>query len=148
HSPEEVIYLLYHGEAGTPEKVAAFAKELQKRSHVSEKTVAHIRLLPKEAHPMQLFVCALMILGTFEGTGDYREDCLNLIAKIPTVVAELINYHAGWQKTRKSDPSTGYMENFTHMLNVPDADEAGLAKVFKLFNVLHYDHGGGNLSTF
>ena len=34
------------------------------------------------------------------------------------------------------------------MLNVPNVDLKKLTKVFRLFNVLHYDHGGGNLSTF
>jgi citrate synthase len=34
------------------------------------------------------------------------------------------------------------------MLNVPDADEKQLTEVMKLFNILHYDHGGGNLSCF
>jgi citrate synthase len=40
------------------------------------------------------------------------------------------------------------MENFTQMLNVPNTNAEELTKVFRLFNVLHYDHGGGNLSAF
>jgi len=40
------------------------------------------------------------------------------------------------------------MENFSQMLNVPNANRQELKEIFQLFNILHYDHGGGNLSTF
>lgn len=146
--PEQVIYLLYHGKEGSVEDVKRFSAELQKRSHCSPEVVKHIRLLPKKGHPMDLFICALVICGIFEKTDDYREDCLNLIAKIPIVTAHLINYHAGWKEAKPSKPELGYMENFTQMLNAPGVDLQQLTQVFKLFNVLHYDHGGGNLSTF
>lgn len=146
--PEELIYLLYHGKLGSQEEVATFAKEIQGRAKCSQTTLEHIRKLPKQGHPMKLFCAALLICGMTEATGDYREDCLNLIAKLPELVATVINYHAGWENGSPSQPELGYMENFTNMVNVPDVDKAVLGQVFKLFNVLHYDHGGGNLSTF
>ena len=34
------------------------------------------------------------------------------------------------------------------MLNVPHGNKEELDLAFKLFNVLHYNHGGGNLSAF
>ena len=97
---------------------------------------------------MKLFSSALLLLGMIEGQGDYREDCLNLIAKVPHLVAIVINHHAGWGKTPPPNPNLSYMENFTHMLGMPQKNAAHLNRAFKLFNVLHYDHGGGNLSTF
>jgi len=61
----------------------------------------------------------------------------------------VINYHAGWGDTPLSKPELGYMQNFTQMLNVPNLeDKSKLEQVFKLFNILHFDHSGGNLSTF
>lgn len=146
--PEQVIYLLYYGKEGSQGDVSKFSEELKKRSVCSQKLIDRIRTLPKEAHPMQLFICALMLAGMFEGTDDYREDCLNLIAKVPIIVAHLINAHAGWPKAPASKPELGYIENFTQMLNVPGCDLKELTRVFRLFNILHYDHGGGNLSTF
>ncbi|MDP1834592.1 MAG: citrate (Si)-synthase [Chlamydiales bacterium] len=146
--PEEVIYLLYHGHKGSDKEVKAFSDELAKRSKTSPAVFDHVRKLPRQGHPMKLFCAALLVLGMIEGTGDYREDCLNVIAKIPELVATVINYHAGWGGTNPSQPELGYMENFTHMLNVPGADLKALTDVMRLFNVLHYDHGGGNLSTF
>ncbi len=97
---------------------------------------------------MKLFSAALLILGMVEGVNDYSEDCLNIIAKMPSLAAVIINYHAGWGKTPLPDKSLGYMESFARMLQMPGKKEEELARVFKLFNILHYDHGGGNLSAF
>lgn len=147
-SPEEVIYLIYHGKEGAEEEIKVFGKELEKRAKLNSKTIEAIRRLPREGHPTKLFSCALLIAGMFEGTGDYREDCLGIIAKMPEIVATLINHHAGWEAMKPSKPHIGYMENFAQMLNVPNAQLDDLIRVFRLFNVLHYDHGGGNLSAF
>ncbi len=145
--PERVIYLLYHGKEGNESEIAAFSKELQKRSRCSNETIDSIKKLPRKGHPMKLLCAAILICGMIEGKGDYREDCLDLIAKIPEIVATVINYHAGWQDV-VSRPDLGYMENFAEMINAPQVNKTELMQVFKLFNILHYDHGGGNLSTF
>ena len=145
--PERVMFLLYSGHDGSPQELSAFKQELKKRAALSQETIRHIESLPRKGHPMALFSAALLIAGMIEGKGDYREDCLDLIAKIPELTATLINYHAGWGKTLPSR-DLGYMDNFSQMLNVPGGKDPKLHHVFKLFNVLHYDHGGGNLSTF
>ncbi len=145
--PERVIYLLYHGKDGNSDQLAAFKQNLISRAHCSEKTLNYIIQLPKEGHPMALFSAAILILGMEELTGDYREDCLNLIAKLPQLTATVINHHAGFGKTPLFRSDLGYMENFAHMILVPNKSDA-LTFVFKLFNILHYDHGGGNLSVF
>jgi citrate synthase len=146
--PEKVIFLLYYGREGTPQEVEQFKKELHRRAIVASETKKHIEMLPRKGHPMALFAAALLIAGMIEGKSDYKEDCLDLIAKIPELTAIVINYHAGWGKTPPSNPELGYMENFAQMLNVPGGKDPKLEHVFKLFNILHYDHGGGNLSTF
>jgi citrate synthase len=147
-SPEEVIYILYFGSRGSKEEVEKFSKELASRSHCSQELIDSILKLPRQCHPMKLFSAALLLTAGFEGKNDYREDCLNVIAKIPVIAATVINHHAGWGGTKPSKPEVGYMENFTQMLNTPGADYNKLLPVFRLFSVLHYDHGGGNLSTF
>ena len=148
NAPEEVIYLLMHGSHGSDAEIEKFTQELKDRGRLSQAVIKHIQSLPRQGHPMKLLPACLLILGMLEGRGDYREDCINLIAKMPHLVATLINYHAGWETTPDPDPSLGYMENFTQMLNVPGVSKDALAEVMRLFNVLHYDHGGGNLSAF
>lgn len=146
--PEEVMYLLYHGKKASDDELKGFCEDLKDRAKCHPKFKDYICALPREGHPMALFSSALMIAGMLDGKDDYREDCLNLMARIPEIAATVINHHAGWGDTPESKPELGYMENFTHMVNAPNADKEALARVFRLFNVLHYDHGGGNLSTF
>ncbi|NGX27029.1 MAG: Citrate synthase [Chlamydiae bacterium] len=145
--PQEVIYLLYHGKEGAQDEVSTFFADLKKRCCVSDAVVSQIYQLPREGHPMKLFSTALLLLDMLEKTGDYREDCLNIIAKLPHLVACVINHHAGWGETKKPDFSLNYMETFTDMVNVPDKKPT-LKEAFQFFNVLHFDHGGGNLSAF
>lgn len=146
--PEEVIYLLYHGKESSKEELAAFKQDLKKRGGCSPDLLKHIHQLPKEGHPMHHFAAALLLAGMYECKEDYREDCLNLIAKIPEIAAHVINSKEGLGGCKPSELSLGYMENFVHMLNIPNGSNADLTAAFKLFNILHYDHGGGNLSTF
>lgn len=146
--PERVLYLLMHGKEGGSQEIATFSAELKKRGNCSSAVIKHVEALPRQGHPMKLFNAALLILGMLEGQDDYHEDCMNLIAKLPHLVAIVINYHAGWGETPQPDPELGYMENFAQMIQAPDADPKQLGEVFRLFNILHYDHGGGNLSAF
>ncbi|OGN64089.1 MAG: citrate synthase, partial [Chlamydiae bacterium RIFCSPHIGHO2_12_FULL_49_9] len=146
--PLEVIYLLYFGEEGSKEQIAKFQKDLTKRATCQKETIEHIERLPKVGAPMDVFAAALLIAGMYETAGNYREDCLSVIAKLPHITAAMINSHAGWGETPLPNLELGYMESFLHMLNMPGAKTAELAQVFRLFNVLHFDHCGGNLSTF
>jgi citrate synthase len=146
--PEEVIYLIYFGKQGSSKEVKEFFADLNKRAKLSKETLQAITKLPRTGHPMKLFAAAMLILGMIEKKDDYREDCLNIIAKAPLLVAAVINHHAGWGDTLDSKPELGYMENFAAMIKSPGGNSSKLAPVFRLFNVLHYDHGGGNLSTF
>lgn len=145
--PEQVMYLLFHGKEGSAAEVEGFSSELRRRSTCSPELIRYIRLLPRESHPMKMFSAALLLAAAYEGTDNYREDALNIIAKIPEIAATVITHHAGWE-FRPSQPEIGYMENFAHMLNVPKGNIQELTRAFKLFNILHYDHGGGNLSAF
>jgi len=146
--PIETIYLLYFGKPGRKEEIARFQSDLAKRSQCTSEALSAIASLPREGDPMDLFAAAILIAGMCEKTGDYREDCLNLIAKIPQIAAASINHFAGWGPTPRSRPELGYMENFVHMLNLPTRPTPRLIETMRLFNVLHFDHSGGNLSTF
>lgn len=145
--PQEVIYLLYHGKEGSEKEVADFFAHLKQRSCCPETLVKQIYHLPREGHPIKLFATALLLLEMHEKTGDYKIDCLNVIAKVPHLAACVINHHAGWGETEKPNFDLGYMEAFTEMVRVPNKSPL-LGQAFKFFNVLHYDHGGGNLSAF
>lgn len=144
-TPEQVIYLLYAKKVGSQQDVERFTDDLRSRASLDKRTVAYIEGLPREGDPMKLFIMALLAAG-FNMRKDYREDALDLIAKVPSIAAAVINTHGGFGKTTfRSD--LGYIENFAAMLRIPKAHPQ-LGEVLSLFNILHYDHGGGNLSAF
>ena len=146
--PERVMYCLMDGKYEQDAGYFTFCAELHKRGRVSDAFRTYISKLPRECHPMKLLISALAMMEAFEGERRYPEDCLNVIAKIPEVVALIINHHAGWGETPASHPEMGYIENFCAMLNVQVPDREVFVNIMRIFNVLHYDHGGGNLSTF
>ncbi len=146
--PIEVIYLLYYGEAGTLDQVGKFYQTLSSRAECKKETLCHIESLPRTGEPIDHLATALLIVGMCESTGQYREDALNLIAKIPHIAATVINSHAGWGETPVPRPELGYIENFVHMLRIPEAKSAHLVEMLRMFIVLSLDHGGGSLPAF
>lgn len=148
HSSEQVMYLLMHGKEASAQELKDFSEQLQHRGHCSQAVIRHIQALPRQGHPMKLFCEALLILGMLESQDDYKEDCLNLMAKLPHLVATVLNYHAGWGETPAPNSQLSYIENFVEMVRAPDVDKKILTEAFRLFNILHFDHGGGNLSVF
>jgi citrate synthase len=150
--PEEVIYLLLYKQWPTSEQLSGFRRELMSRSAVEAGVLDTLKVLPRHGHPMKWFNHAINVLGMYATNGgDYRKDGIDLIAKIPTVTAAIFRIREGWGEPIAPRQDLGYMENFVHMLGVPGqtpAQQALLAKVMRVFDVTHFDHGGGNLSTF
>lgn len=145
--PEEVIYLLLNRELPNPAQLAEFKKVLVANSTVNPGVIEGLKALPKSGHPMKWFTAGINLLGMYSESNDYEANCIQIIAQLPEVVAAIYRIRAGWGEPISSKPELGYMENFTQMLNPPDAGE-NLEQLMKVFNILHFDHGGGNLSTF
>jgi citrate synthase len=146
--PEEVIFLLLNKRSPTSDELSAFKSEIASRGQVDQRVFALMRSLPKEGHPMEWFINGLTLLGMIHKTEDFYEDALNAMAKIPAVVAAVFRLRSGWGDIIEPKPELGLVENFVHMLGVPDADSDKLTSLLRTFYVLHMDHGGGNLSTF
>jgi citrate synthase len=146
--PEAAVYLLFYKNLPDADQLAAFKAELVRRAKVDPRVIELIKGLPKEGHPMEWFMAGLNFLGMLCKTGNYKEDGLNVVAQMPEVVAAIYRVRSGWGDPIESKPELGLVENFVHMMGVPDADPARLVKLMRVFYVLHMDHGGGNLSTF
>ncbi|MEX1012573.1 MAG: citrate (Si)-synthase [Waddliaceae bacterium] len=145
---EKVIYLLYFAKEPSEDELVTFTKKIRSEAQLKQETVDAIRRLPREGHPMKLFSAALLIAGMSEGKEDYKKDAYHLLATLPQIAATVINHHAGWGEVNESNPELGYIENFVHMLNLPDPHDESLIDTMRLFHLLHMDHGGGNLSAF
>jgi citrate synthase len=148
--PEAVIFLLLNKRLPDADELLAIKADLAARSAVDPQVLSILANLPKEGHPMEWFITGLNLLGMTGKSADnnYYEDALNAMARIPTVVAAVFRLRSGWGDLIAPNPELGLVENFVHMLGVPDGDNQALTKLLRKFYILHMDHGGGNLSTF
>jgi citrate synthase len=146
---EDVIYLLLNKELPTAEQAAALKADMARRSEIDPRVYDVLRSLPKEGHPMEWLITGLSVLGMTGKTpdNDYAEDCLNLIARISTLVAAIYRIREGWGDPIPPRHDLPFHENFAHMIGL-EGDSTVLADLLRLFYILHMDHGGGNLSTF
>jgi len=145
--PEEVIYLLLNRELPNAEQLQTFLDDFRKRAKLDPRVIEGLKTLPKEGHPMKWLIAGLNLMGMYAKNESYREEALNVSAQIPELVAAIFRIREGWGAPIASKPELGYMENFTHMLGAPKTNQH-FAKLIKVFDILHFDHGGGNLSTF
>ncbi|MEC8277929.1 MAG: citrate/2-methylcitrate synthase, partial [Myxococcota bacterium] len=118
------------------------------RAKVDPQVFAILRQLPKGGHPMEWLINGLTLLGMTGKTNDFYEDGLNVVARVPALVAAIFRIRSGWGDPIESKPELGLIENFVHMLGVPGGDNVALTELLRTFYILHMDHGGGNLSTF
>ncbi|MHC4941296.1 MAG: citrate (Si)-synthase [Planctomycetota bacterium] len=142
-----VIYLLFHKRLPNDAELEAFRDDLNRRSEVPQKVYDCLATLPKEGHPMEWLLAGLNLLGMTGKTGDWKEDALNLVARISGVVAAIFRLRSSWGAPIAPNHSLSFGDNFAHMLGAPNAHPK-LGELLGIFHVLHMDHGGGNLSTF
>jgi citrate synthase len=151
--PEAVVYLLFYKSLPTAEQLASFQADLRARMGVPAQVLDLLTQLPREGHPMEWFINGLTLLGMTCKTGNYLEDGLNVVAKVPELVAAIFRVRSGWGAPIPPNKALGLVDGFVEMLGVPGAEgnaeaKSVLTQVMRSFYVLHMDHGGGNLSTF
>ena len=146
--PEAVVYLMFNKRLPNEEELTAFKADIASRAHVDPQVFSILSQLPKNGHPMEWLINGLTLLGMTGKTNDYYEDGLNVVARVPALVAAIFRIRSGWGEPIESKPELGLIENFVHMLGVPGGDSVALTELLRTFYVLHMDHGGGNLSTF
>ena len=147
-APEDVVYLLHNKELPTPEQSEAFRNELSRRAEIPGDLGPIFAALPREGHPMDWLSVGIHTLGMWDCKNDWREDALNLIARLPRMMGLLFRYREGrTENIPDDDISLSMIERFTNTLQL-DVDQEKLIRVLSVYLILHMDHGGGNLSTF
>ena len=148
---EDVIYLLLFKELPSPEQSEKFRAELALRGESLPTGALRVleSLTPGSGHPMDWLAIGIMALGTAKATGDIRSDSMNLIARMPELMARVFLLRGGKkEQLRPRKPELGLVENFVHMLGIEGEEADRMNRVLRFFFILHMDHGGGNLSTF
>ncbi len=154
---EETAYLLLTGELPTKKHLDVFTGELGQRRHLPDKAKAMILNSPANGDQMGSLHTMVSAMHLFDGNPnstdikDLSRQCIDLIAKFPTIVA--YNYRASACRGKKPpellDPREDFShaENFLYMLQGKKPDRL-TANLFDMMLVLHAEHGGGNNSTF
>jgi citrate synthase len=158
--PEEIFYLLCTGELPGEADLHDLQVEFQKRSEVPKYVWDVLAAMPKDSHPMAMFNTAILVMekeSKFrkrydEGMdkGEYwepmLEDSLDLLARLPSIAGGI--YRMRFNKGPRIAPSKDldWSANYVHMLGIKDPDGT-MAKMMRLYLVLHSDHESGNVSA-
>ena len=147
---EETAYLLLHDELPNRAQLADFESKLKEARWIPKQMQTNMGNWRRDADPMdmlQAFVAALA--GYYDEEFHNKESsydkAINLIAKVPTIVAS-------WQRIRNGqpvidpDPDLGHAANFLNMLTGERPDPE-TARIFDICLILHADHTF-NASTF
>ena len=149
HSPEDVVYLLFNKELPNAEQSQAFKSEMAARGRVPDSLAAVFSTLPKDGHPMDWLSVGIHTLGMLDTTGNWKEDALNLIARMPRMMGLIFRIREGRGENIPADDLDATMvQRFVRTLEMEGVDDALMEKILSTYLVLHMDHGGGNLSTF
>ena len=148
-SPEDIIYLLFNKELPTTAQSSTFKADLAARGNVPSGLENVLQTLPKDGHPMDWLSVGIQTLGMLDTTGNWREDALNLIARMPRLMGLIFRYREGRSTDiAADDTSKSLVQRFVDTVGVDEHLRAKMERVVSTYLVLHMDHGGGNLSTF
>ncbi len=148
---EEVAWLLWNGELPTRPQLSKFRRDERSRRELSRDHIAVIRKFPKQAHPMDTVRTAVSYLGTTEtawggeAPKNDRRRALDLLAKIPTMIATDYRFRKGKRRIAPRD-DLSMSENFLWMCfgKVPPKE---VVKAFDVSLILYAEHSF-NASTF
>ncbi|MFK0194391.1 bifunctional 2-methylcitrate synthase/citrate synthase [Kitasatospora sp. NPDC090308] len=148
---EETAHLLWRGELPDPAQLREFRARERALRPLDRTTAELLAKLPETCHPMDVLRTAVSFFGAEDPTEDDGRPApalaksLNLLAKLPTVVAADQRRRRGLAPIAP-DPDLGYAENFFHMCfgTVPSPE---VVRCFEVSLVLYAEHSF-NASTF
>jgi len=147
---EETAYLLLYDKLPNKPQLDEFNSKLIEARYIPKQMQKNMANWRKDADPMdmlQAFVSALAGYydEEFSNKDASYDKAINLIAKVPTIVAS-------WQRIRNGleipdpDSSLSHAANFLYMMSGEKPDQ-GVEKIFDTCLILHADHTF-NASTF
>ncbi|MEP0174669.1 MAG: 2-methylcitrate synthase [Paraglaciecola sp.] len=146
---EEVAYLLFNGELPNQAQLDKYNQELTKQRDLPEALKSVLKLIPADAHPMDVMRTGCSFLGNLEPEGDFsnqNQAANRLLAAFPAIMCFWYRYsHEGIEIECTSDePSLG--GHFLKLLtgSTPSAQHQ---KVMDVSLILYAEHEF-NASTF
>jgi len=156
--PEALFWLLVTGEVPTKSQVAGLTEDWRARSKVPDWVEKLILNFPKDLHPMTQFSMAILALqkeSKFAAAYDVGihkskyweptfEDCMDCIAKLPRIASLIYRNTFKGGKLIEPDNKLDWAANYAHMLGY---DNPQFLELMRLYQVIHSDHEGGNVSA-
>jgi len=156
--PEAMMWLILTGENPTVEQVRALSADLARNSRLPKHVEDMIDAMPRDLHPMTALAATTASLSHnsdfqkkytagmtkaehWEATFD---DCLTLLAKLPTLAARIYNHSKGVKMTVEAREDRDVTWNFAEMIGFQDQE---FREMLRLYLALHADHEGGNVSA-
>ena len=94
---EDVVFLLLNKRLPDKEEAQTFRKELAHRGGQIPTGALRVleTLTPGSGHPMDWLSIGIMAMGAAETTGDTKADSMNLIARMPELMARIFILRGG-----------------------------------------------------
>ena len=157
--PEEIFYLLCTGELPGAISLKSLQKDLNSRALIPDYVWEIIENLPDDLHPMVILSMSVLALQKesvfskkyLEGMARDKhweatlEDALNLIAKVPILVAGIYRIKILKEEKISPRPELDLSANFNHMLGI-ERNKIN-DEFMKKFIIAHCDHEGGNVTV-
>ena len=154
---EAFFYFLMTGEVPTVEETMEVVEEFQEKRALPQYVIDVLRAMPRDSHPMAMFSTAITVMqreSIFvkrynEGMSKMvywepmLEDCMNLMAKLPTIAAYIYRMKYKADVHIAEDPTLDLGGNFAHMMGFPKPYD----DVARMYFILHSDHESGNVSA-
>jgi len=154
---DEVTYLLLTGELPNRHDLDRFTEAMARRRALTKLERSVLMQEAENYNQMYALHSVISHLSRCDknpdstNIRDISKQCINIIAKFPTIVAynyNVMKYRNGSSLSIiKPDPELSTAENFLYMMKGKKPTEFE-AYLFDLMMILHVEHGGGNNSTF
>jgi len=158
--PEEIFYLLLTGDLPDTKALDMLQDDLKKRSTVPDYVWNVLDAMSGDAHPMTMLSTAILVMQRDSCFADgYRhgmhkddywkpvlEDALRIIARVPAIAAWIYRKRFNKGPRIEPDDTLDWASNFARMTGIPDAN-GNFTRLMRLYQVLHIDHEGGNVSA-
>src|ERR687897_970029 len=149
---EETSYLLLFGDLPDKDSLKIFSEQLSSARVLPQSVINHMKNRPKSARPMDIIQSTISDLPDYdpEMNSEVKEAnikrAINLIAKIPTLVAAWGRIRSGEEPIEPLDADVNHATNFLYMLTdeMPSKEES---RIFDISLILHAEHSF-NASTF
>ena len=160
--PEGLLWLLLTGEVPSADQVAELSSDLRHRAqglpHHVEELIGSLQ--GKGIHPMTQLSMAVLAAqseskfaeayasGTVHKSKFWEptlDDSLDLIARLPRIAALIYRHAFKDSRTPDADPNLDWAANYAHMMGFSGSKD--VYELFRLYQTIHSDHEGGNVSA-